>query len=301
MRAILAAVFARPSVLNASFCYPGVRAARLDAAGLCKALSVLCVRLEDLNQQLLESAHVGLQTLSNGSVEDLTQRDQLRVLAVYLCLPVHRAVPQPSGRSSKPTLSSKIAHIVMRMTASGRAAFRDLLADECGDLRVLRDFLVPQVRALADDAIRHVGQQPWLSGPLWEVVAQLQLQRALWQAVLLLQVLASACEYASLLLRPGQAVSTSRAVMSRESSSSGSAVFDIVPHAGGASSSSATHAHPGRLALLDVGAFQNVLKLFKGLSFSFNRIAQTTKGGLWAVDTMENNKSRILHEQGRRK
>ena len=89
---------------------------------------------------------------------------------------------------------------------------------------------MPQVRALADDAIRHVGQQPWLSGPLWEVVAQLQLQRGLWQAVLLLQVLASACEHAALLLRPDQATNITQALtMSRESSSSGSA--PLVPHA----------------------------------------------------------------------
>jgi len=266
MRIILAATFARPSALNASFCYPGIRTARLDAAGLCKALALLCARLEGLTQQLQEAAFEGLQVLSDGALEDLTQRDQLRVLAVYLCLPVHRHVPQtPNSRSSKPTLSSKIAHIVMRMTATGRAAFRDLLADECGDMRVLRDFLVPQVRMLADDAIRHVGQQPWLSGPLWEVVAQLQLQRGLWQAVLLLQVFASACEHAALLLQPEQQATPTlhHAVMSHESSSSSSHVFDIVPHQSEDSSSSSPFnyqpqraAHRARLALLDFSAFE---------------------------------------------
>merc|ERR1719197_599918 len=104
----------------------------------------------------------------------------------------------------------------MRMTAAGRSAFRDVLADECGDMRVLRDFLVPQVRALADDAIRHVGSQPWLAGPLWEVVAQLQLQRPLWEAVLMLQILASASEKAAELLHPGVPAGT------RTSSAAGS-------------------------------------------------------------------------------
>jgi ubiquitin-protein ligase E3 A len=205
MRGVLATVLSRPSVLNASFCYPGVRRARLDAAGLCKTLAVLCAKLEGFTQQLLEAAAEGMQTLIAGPVEDLCHGDQLRCLAVYLCLPVQRTAIATPGRNARTTLCTKIAHIVMRMTTAGRTAFRDLLAEECGDMRVLRDFLVPQVRNLADDAIRHVGVQPWLAGPLWEVVAQLQLQRALWQAVLLLQLLASACEHAVLLLRPDRA------------------------------------------------------------------------------------------------
>lgn len=195
---LLCLVLSKPTGLNAS--YPGLWTARLDAAGLCKAFTLLCSRVEGAAQQLVEAAAEGLQALAAGPMEDLLQRDQLRALAVYLCLPVHRTT-QP-GRHSRSILSS-IAHMVTRMPAAGRAAFRDLVADECGDVRVLRDFLVPHVRSLADDAIRHVGQQPWLSGPLWEVVSQLQLQRSLWEAVLLLQVLASASEHAALLLRPG--------------------------------------------------------------------------------------------------
>jgi len=212
LRQMLVAVLARPSVLNASFCYPGLRTARLDAAGLCKTFAVLCTRIQGLGQQLLDAAAEGLQVLTSGPMEDLLQRDQLRALVVYLCLPVHRTVPPPGphSRSSKSMLSS-IAHAVMRMSSAGRAALRDLVADECGDVRVLRDFLVPHVRSLAEDAIRNVGQQPWLAGPLWEVVAQLQLQRSLWEAVLLLQVLASASEHAALLLRPSRSVLTGSA------------------------------------------------------------------------------------------
>lgn len=194
-------VLARPALLNASFCYPGVSTLRLDAAGLCRALAALCARASDaLGQQLLEAALQGVHTLAAGPLEDLIERDQVRALATYMCLPVQR-MAQPSGRQSR-TLLGCIAHVIMKMPAQGRTVFRDLLADECGDVRVLRDFLVPQVRFLADEAIRSVGQQPWLVGPLWEVVVQLQLQRSLWESVFLLQVLASASEHAAQLLLP---------------------------------------------------------------------------------------------------
>jgi len=196
LQRILTIIFARPSMLNASFCYPGLSTARLDAASLCRMLATLCARIEGLGPALLEAAAEGLKVLAKGPTEDLTQRDQLRAVAIYMCLPPHRPVSTAGGRSSRPMLNS-IAHLVMRMSGTGRRTLRDLIADECGDVRVLRDFLVPHVRSLADDAIRNAGQQPWLSGPLWEVVAQLQLQRTLWEAVLLLQVLASANEKAA--------------------------------------------------------------------------------------------------------
>jgi len=106
------------------------------------------------------------------------------------------------------------------MSAAGRKAVRDLLADECGDVRVLRDFLVPPVRTLADDSIRNAGTQPWLVGPLWEVVVQLQLQRSLWEAVFLLQVLSSASEHAAFLLRPVQKQNGSEPEVSTGSSAS---------------------------------------------------------------------------------
>eukprot|EP00403_Amphidinium_massartii_P001110 CAMPEP_0178377562 /NCGR_PEP_ID=MMETSP0689_2-20121128/3982_1 /TAXON_ID=160604 /ORGANISM="Amphidinium massartii, Strain CS-259" /LENGTH=1542 /DNA_ID=CAMNT_0019997619 /DNA_START=13 /DNA_END=4638 /DNA_ORIENTATION=+ len=189
---------ATPSVLNASFCFPGLRSIRLDAAGLCRHLAQLCARGDDVCQQLLDAAAEGLQTLANGPMEDLTHGDQLRALAVYLILPANRGA-QGSGTRHRPLLAS-IAHLVARMSGAGRTALRDLLADECGDVRVLRDFLVPHVRSLAEDTIRTLGQQQWLAGQLWEVVAQLQLQRPLWEAVLLLQVLASASEQAARLL-----------------------------------------------------------------------------------------------------
>merc|ERR1719191_1520911 len=177
----LAATLSSPSVLNASFCYPGLVTARLDAAGLCKNLAELWEMSTDLQSILLDAASEGLRQLADGPVEDLTDRDQLRALAVYLALPAHR---RPRTRRAWPVLCG-VARIVARLPAAGRAALRDLLADECGDAAVLRDFFVPHVRAFADDAVRLAGRQPWLDGPLWEVVAQLQLQRPLWEAVLL--------------------------------------------------------------------------------------------------------------------
>jgi len=189
---------ATPSVLNASFCYPGLRSSRLDSAGLCRGMAALCGQGNSIGQQLLDAAAEGLHALARGHVEDLTHRDQLRAVAVYLMLPANRHA-QGTGSRRRPLLAS-IAHLVARMSGVGRTALRDLLADECGDVRVLRDFLVPNVRALAEDTIRALGQQQWLAGQLWEVVAQLQLQRPLWEAVLLLQVLASASEQAARLL-----------------------------------------------------------------------------------------------------
>jgi len=201
LRSALTTVLSRPSILNASFCYPGLRSARLDAAGLCKAFANVCARVDGIGQAMLEAAAEGLKVLAAGPMQDLMQRDQLRAVAIYMCLPAQRSVQPSSGRNARPMLSS-IAHLVMRMSAAGRSTLRDLLADECGDVRVFRDFLVPHVRSVADDSIRNAGQQPWLAGPLWEVVAQLQFQRPLWEAVLLLQVLASASEHAARLVRP---------------------------------------------------------------------------------------------------
>jgi len=227
VRRALAAVLARPSVLNASFCYPGLRTARLDAAGLCRNIAALCHRTEGLGQQLLDAAAEGLGVLAGGPIEDLMQRDQLRALAVYLCLPAHR-VSQPRRRNIRSMLSS-IAHVIMRMSSLGRIALRDLIADECGDVRVLRDFLVPHARSLADDAIRAAGGQPWLAGPLWEVVAQLQLQRSLWEAVLLLQLLASSSEHAAQLLRCGHEASPSRTDAAAGNSSAGGGGGGVAP------------------------------------------------------------------------
>lgn len=203
---VLCSVLARPTVLNASFCYPGLRTARLDAAGLCRILAAVCARDEGAGPRLLDAAAEGLALLLDGPIESLAHKDQLRALAVYLCLPARRPTP-PAGSGTRPprSLLASIAHLVMRMPSTGRIALRDLLADECGDVRVLRDFAVPHVRLLADSAIRSAGQQPWLAGALWEVVNQLQLQRPLWEAVLLLQILASASEQAARLLRPLEA------------------------------------------------------------------------------------------------
>eukprot|EP00445_Apocalathium_hangoei_P004585 CAMPEP_0203850666 /NCGR_PEP_ID=MMETSP0359-20131031/6897_1 /ASSEMBLY_ACC=CAM_ASM_000338 /TAXON_ID=268821 /ORGANISM="Scrippsiella Hangoei, Strain SHTV-5" /LENGTH=1478 /DNA_ID=CAMNT_0050766577 /DNA_START=169 /DNA_END=4601 /DNA_ORIENTATION=- len=206
----LCVALVRPSVLNASFCYPGLRKARLDAAGLCRTLAMLCARDVTAGPRLLDAAAEGLALLADGPVEDLVQPDQLRALAIYMCIPARRPatialppLPPGGGGARQPrSILAGIAHLVMRMPAVGRIALRDLLADDCGDARVLGDFIVPHIRHLADDAIRNTGQQPWLAGALWEVVNQLQLQRPLWEAVLLLQIVASASERAAFLLRP---------------------------------------------------------------------------------------------------
>merc|ERR1719267_485277 len=123
-----------------------------------------------------------------------------------MALPAHRS-QAASGRLGRPSMGS-IAHVVARMSAVGRRTLRDLIADECGDVRVLRDFLVPNARSLADDAVGALGRQPWLTGPLWEVVSQLQLQRPLWEAVLLLQLLAAANACAAQQLVPALASTT---------------------------------------------------------------------------------------------
>eukprot|EP00928_Gymnodinium_smaydae_P030488 TRINITY_DN2265_c2_g1_i1.p1 TRINITY_DN2265_c2_g1~~TRINITY_DN2265_c2_g1_i1.p1 ORF type:complete len:1695 (+),score=310.16 TRINITY_DN2265_c2_g1_i1:68-5086(+) len=229
LKSTLTTVLSRPAMLNASFCYPGVRRARLDSAGLCRALAAICTRFEALGPALLDAVAEGLRVLSDGPTEDLVHRDQLRAVAVYMCLPAHRKAQATStgGRNARPVLGS-IAHLVMTLSGSGRTTLRNIIAEECGDARVLRDFLVPNARKLADDAIRTAGQQPWLSGPLWEVVAQLQLQRPLWESVLLLQVLFNASEVAAWLLRP-DAVNLPRSCPS--SSSSGSSVASSVDSA----------------------------------------------------------------------
>eukprot|EP00929_Paragymnodinium_shiwhaense_P096629 TRINITY_DN58275_c0_g2_i1.p1 TRINITY_DN58275_c0_g2~~TRINITY_DN58275_c0_g2_i1.p1 ORF type:complete len:1321 (-),score=157.79 TRINITY_DN58275_c0_g2_i1:377-4339(-) len=218
LKRVLTTIFAKPAMLNASFCYPGLRTARLDAAGLCRLLSTACSRIEGLGQALLEAATEGVNTLAVGSLEDLVQRDQLRAIVIYMCLPAQKApqapAPTAGGRTARPprSLLSTIAHLTMRMSGAGRRTLRDLIADECGDVRVLRDFIVANVRTLADDTIRNAGVQPWLAGPLWEVVSQLQLQRPLWESIFLLQVLSSAADHATRLVRPSSSASTLPAV-----------------------------------------------------------------------------------------
>jgi len=85
-----------------------------------------------------------------------------------------------ASKESQPFAAARaLVRTVARLPRSGRLAFRDIVADECGDVSVLRDVLLPGARALAGAAVRFCVKHSKLDPLLWESVFLLQL---LWVA-----------------------------------------------------------------------------------------------------------------------
>lgn len=176
----LSAAFMTPSLLNASFCFPGLYRPHLDAGGLLRAfkeLSSSADLLEKVEIHLINAATEGLSTWAADHEEatSLVHRDQLRGLPALLMSPV-LANPQ----ESKPyDLMLKIMRLVAWMPPEGRRELQEIFVECCSEEEVLRHCLVKRVREHCDETVRRAHQMQRLCPEIWEGLMLLQM---LWGA-----------------------------------------------------------------------------------------------------------------------
>lgn len=180
-----------PAVLGASFLFPALHEARLDAGGLGRQILEARKRVETspkLEEDLLVATVQGLQGLAPtelpaGVLADLRTRDQVRALVLYLLVPNWPRLLRAGDAVNVGafTAASELLRIVSMLPIEGRAAFRDIVAGECADVDVLRDLLVQSAQAIANAAVLRTVDQKAVVGSLWQSILLLQL---LWTAEL---------------------------------------------------------------------------------------------------------------------
>lgn len=175
LRSSLSAAFASPSLLNASFCFPGLYKPRLDAGGLLNVFKGL-IQSEALFAQvemhIINAAFEGLSMWANDHDEaaSLIHRDQLRGLAALLLSPVLAEPEKPQPYE----VMSRIMRLVAWMPAEGRRELQEVLVDDCSEEEVLRG-LVRRVRSHCDETVKRAHQMQRLSTEIWEGLMLLQL------------------------------------------------------------------------------------------------------------------------------
>lgn len=179
LRTSLAATFATPSLLNASFCFPGLYRSRLDAGGLLKAygeLSADAALAARVEAHLSSAAFEGLCAWANDHEEaaSLIHRDQLRGIPALLLSPLFA-----SPRRHQPyELMSRAMRLVAWMPPDGRRELQEIIIEDCSEEEVLRG-LVKRVRDHCDETVRRAHEMQRLSPEIWEGLMLLQL---LWGA-----------------------------------------------------------------------------------------------------------------------
>eukprot|EP00435_Cladocopium_sp_Y103_P004624 s2474_g1.t1 len=175
LRSSLSAAFASPSLLNASFCFPGLYKPRLDAGGLLNVFKGL-IQSEALFAQvemhIINAAFEGLSMWANDHDEaaSLIHRDQLRGLAALLLSPVLAEPEKPQPYE----VMSRIMRLVAWMPAEGRRELQEVLVEDCSEEEVLRG-LVRRVRSHCDETVKRAHQMQRLSPEIWEGLMLLQL------------------------------------------------------------------------------------------------------------------------------
>eukprot|EP00927_Polykrikos_kofoidii_P059302 TRINITY_DN54492_c0_g1_i1.p1 TRINITY_DN54492_c0_g1~~TRINITY_DN54492_c0_g1_i1.p1 ORF type:complete len:1400 (-),score=242.58 TRINITY_DN54492_c0_g1_i1:173-4372(-) len=213
LRTTVAAALKYPTVLGASFLFPAMYEARLNAGALCEQIVEARKRLGNSREQertWVASVIMGLRALApaGGVLRNMRTRDQVRALVVYLLLPnwpvlltAERGSDwESTGAPQAYEAATELLRTVARLPASGRNSFVDVVADECGDIRVLYGVLLPTARALASAALRHCQRQSRLETPVWESVLLLQF---LWAADQRRMDTAAAATRAARLAAPG--------------------------------------------------------------------------------------------------
>eukprot|EP00929_Paragymnodinium_shiwhaense_P090975 TRINITY_DN51036_c0_g1_i1.p1 TRINITY_DN51036_c0_g1~~TRINITY_DN51036_c0_g1_i1.p1 ORF type:complete len:1380 (-),score=249.71 TRINITY_DN51036_c0_g1_i1:80-4219(-) len=175
----LAAALATPSLLNASFCFPGLYRPRLDAGGLLKVFKELSTYTELFAKVELHMYNAAFEGLGNWATDHdeaaaLVHRDQLRGVAVLLLSPI---LQQPQKAQSY-ELMSRIMRLVAWMPPEGRRELQEVVVEDCSEEEVLRS-LVRRVREHCDETVRRAHQMQRLSPEIWEGLMLLQL---LWGA-----------------------------------------------------------------------------------------------------------------------
>lgn len=177
--AAVSAALAIPSLLNASFIFPGLYRPRLDAEGLLGAFQQLAttrVLFEQLEAPLLAAAFEGLTAWANDHDEaaSLVHRDQLRGVPALLLSPLVAKVEKAQPYE----LIARLMRLVAWMPPEGRRELQEVIVEDCCEEQVLL-VLVSRVREHCDETVRRAHQLQRLSPEIWEGLMLLQL---LWGA-----------------------------------------------------------------------------------------------------------------------
>eukprot|EP00929_Paragymnodinium_shiwhaense_P034741 TRINITY_DN18867_c0_g1_i1.p1 TRINITY_DN18867_c0_g1~~TRINITY_DN18867_c0_g1_i1.p1 ORF type:complete len:1329 (-),score=281.95 TRINITY_DN18867_c0_g1_i1:290-4276(-) len=221
----VAAILRCPTVLGASFLFQNLNEARLNSSALCEQLHALRLRTHcdrEAFRSWLEATSQGLRLLAPGGgiLRKVRTRDQIRALVLYLMLPdwptlladFHEKNPSIIAKEAF-TVGCEVLRTLARLPIDGRAAFRDIVADECADIKVLKNMLLPAARALANATLFYCSKTERLEACTWDAVLLLQLLYA--ADMKRLEVAAEAARAARSSEGLTSALSTERAAISR--------------------------------------------------------------------------------------
>mmetsp|Transcript_1617 Transcript_1617/g.4833 ORF Transcript_1617/g.4833 Transcript_1617/m.4833 type:complete len:1176 (-) Transcript_1617:46-3573(-) len=179
LRRALGTVLASPSLLNASFCFPGLRRPRVDAAGLQRTLEELWATGQvdqQLEAQLRDAAAQGLRRWGGdpGAWADapppLRHRDQLRGLPTLLLFPL---VAEAETSPHACALMEQLANLIASLPGEGRRVLVDIVMEDM--VPVLRSVLVRNVRRFCNAAIRKAAQSRFMGSAVWNGLLVLDL------------------------------------------------------------------------------------------------------------------------------
>ncbi|CAK0850093.1 unnamed protein product, partial [Prorocentrum cordatum] len=178
----LCTAFSTPSLLNASFCFPGLYRPRLDAGDLLRVFEELCACDAFRGGGVLEARLVAatLEGLTSWAQDHqkaaaLVHRDQLRGLPALLMSPIMADCTSPETYN----LMARVMNLVAWMLPEGRRELQEVIIEDCSEEKVLRHCLVDRVRRHCDETLRRAHQAQRLSREIWEGLMLLQL---LWSA-----------------------------------------------------------------------------------------------------------------------
>lgn len=193
LRVTVAAVLKNPTVLGCCFLFPLTSEARLNAGCLCRELMELRRKSADnlsLDHHWTAAVLQGVRALAPGGglLRNMRWKDQVRALVLWIMIPNWPALLEnyinqdSSGRVRPPEAFYTVVELVStiaRLPVQGRVAFCDVVAEDCGEITVLRDVLLTAARAFANAALKQCMQKESFEKPLWEAVLLLQL---IWMA-----------------------------------------------------------------------------------------------------------------------
>lgn len=169
---ILGNLLANPTLMNASFCFPGLDQLRLDADGLMAAFDALWGSgrvSEKLDAQLRAAAMQGLERWAGEpriwreTPPPLVHKDQLRGLAVLLMCPL---VADPGSKPEVYVLMARLVSLLAALPAEGRRAFAAMMVEELRG--VLRSVFVLRIRRFCNAAVRRSVSEKTFSSSVWE-------------------------------------------------------------------------------------------------------------------------------------
>jgi len=179
LQTTLSAVLANPTLLNASFCFPGLSRPRVDCARLVQAFNVLWdtgIVDERLEAHFCSSIMQGIARWAGereawkDAPPPLRHKDQLRGLVTLLLCPL---VSKVSTSAQSYSLMEHILCLIASLPQDGRTQFISLVTEDAAP--VLRSVVVPNVRRFCNAAIRKSGQANLRVSTVWSGLMVLDL------------------------------------------------------------------------------------------------------------------------------